>query len=225
MYTLDAILFLEDTKKHWPQYQNCCDRDIVEGMKARNVLPLFCFFLLTVAQIATAQLSLGAPSGKTQLLIMPDVQRDLNLSKDQKKQIQTTMQSMNASNMQMPSDLSQMNSQMDAPLLAILNADQLPRLQELWIQYNGAKVLQDESVQKSLQLTDDQKTKEGQIWDDYGQAIMSAMQSRSMSAIKDIKKKRKDADAAALALLTADQAKAFTDMQGKPHKFPQSSQY
>ncbi len=197
-------------------------------MKARSVLPLFCFLLLSVAHIAAAQFSLGGPSGKTQLIIMPDVQKDLNLTKDQKKQIQTTMQSMSsasAANMQMPTDMSQMNSQMDAPLLAILTADQLTRLQELWIQYNGPKVLQDENVQKSLQLTDDQKTKEKQIWDDYGQAIMSAMQSRSMSAIKDIKKKRKDADAAAIALLTADQAKAFTDMQGKTHKFPQASQY
>jgi len=194
-------------------------------MKACRFIPLF-FFLLLAAQFSGAQFNLGGPTGKMMLVIMPDVQKDLKMTKDQQKQVQAVMQSMNsAGNMQMPTDMSQMNAQMDAPILAVLNADQLARLQELWIQYNGTKVLQDDTVAKGLQLTDDQKTKIKQLWDDYGQSIMDAMQKRSQSAMNSMKKKKKETDEASLALLTPDQLKAFTDMQGKPHKFPQASQY
>jgi len=191
-------------------------------MRAIRVL----LMLLALSNVpAFAQFSLGGPTGKMMLVVMPDVQKELKLTSDQKKHIQTTMNSMSAGNMQMPSDMTQLNAQIDGQVLAGLTPDQLSRLQELWIQYNGPKVLQDATVAKALQLTDDQNANVKQIWQDYGQAVMAAMQSRSMSSMNEIKRKKKEADGAALAVLTPDQAKAFVDMQGKAHNFPQASQY
>ena len=182
-----------------------------------------CLALITPT-VAGAQVTIGGPSPKSTVIMQPDVQKELKLTKDQKKQIQDAMASMTPASMNadptMMPDLSSINAQMDAKVTAGLSADQLARLNELWLQYNGPKVLVDANVATQLKLTDDQKTKIKAIWDQFGQEAMDGMvHARSQSAVNAIKKKRKDADVATLALLTPDQITAFTTMQGKPHKF------
>jgi len=153
------------------------------------------------------------------VVMMPDVQKELKLSGDQKKQIMIAQRDlMNGGGMSM--NMSTMNEEMDAKVLGGLNADQLSRLTELWIQYEGPLVLQDKVVAESVKLTDDQKTQIKAIWDKYQDTVLESMRNmRSNSAMNALKKTKKEADAATLALLTPDQIKAFTDMQGKAFKF------
>lgn len=194
-------------------------------MRAKNLsLVLTLVLCLLASGIAYAQFGFGGPGPKMTVISQPDVQKELKITKDQKKQIQealTTMSSgsMAGNPMSMP-DAGSMNAQMDAPFLAVLTPDQLSRLNELWIQYNGPKVLTDPTVAGQVKLTDDQKTKIKAIWDAFGQVAMDGMaHARSNSAVNAIKQKKKDADAATLALLTPDQVTAFTAMQGKHFKF------
>jgi len=175
---------------------------------------------IAAARTAHAQFGVGGkPGAKSMVVMMPDVQKELKLSGDQKKQIMIAQRDlMNGGGMSM--NMSTMNEEMDAKVLGGLNADQLSRLTELWIQYEGPLVLQDKVVAESVKLTDDQKTQIKAIWDKYQDTVLESMRNmRSNSAMNALKKTKKEADAATLALLTPDQIKAFTDMQGKAFKF------
>ena len=167
---------------------------------------------------------MGGPSAKSTVAIMPDVQKELKMTRDQKKQLQDAMMHLSPDTIQMTGDMSSINDATDAKALASLDADQLARLDELWIQYNGAKVLTLKSIADKLVLTADQSSKIKDIWDTYSQVLMDGMQhARSQGAVNALKKKKQEANDAALALLTPDQAKSFAAMQGKPFKFQQKN--
>jgi hypothetical protein len=170
-------------------------------------------------RLAHAQFGFGgAPGAKSAVVTMPEVQKDLKLSGDQKKQIQAAMKDMG--NGGMTGDMASMNDNMDAKMLTGLTPDQLARLTEIWMQYEGPRVLQDKTVADNLKLTDDQRATIKDIWSQYGDSMLASMQKvRSQSGMNAIKKMKKDADAATLALLTDGQVKAFTEMQGKKIKF------
>ena len=191
-------------------------------MRAQQLSLGLCVALIAAtASVAQAQFSFGSPGPKSEVIMLPEVQKELKVSKDQQKQIQAAMTMMppGTGNPTM-ADPSSMMANMDAQTLAPLSPDQVARLNELWIQYEGPRVVQDKAVSDKLQLTDDQKSKIGTIWDGYQQMAMDRMQHMHMgSTLNGVKKALKEAGDATLALLTPDQAKTFTDMQGKPFKF------
>jgi hypothetical protein len=193
-------------------------------MRALHVSLGICLaFSSALAGAAKAQFSLGGVGAKMEIVMMPEVQKELKLTGDQKKQIQAASQSMGQGNMTMSMDPSTMNANMDAVMLAPLTPDQLARLTELWIQYEGPRVVQDKATADKLQLTDDQRAKMKTIWDTYSQTYTNQMtHMRIGSRMGGLKKALKDSNAATLALLTDDQAKAFADMQGKKFKFSMS---
>jgi hypothetical protein len=160
------------------------------------------------------------------VVLMPEVQKELKLTSDQKKQIQTAVSSMSADPSTMTMDMNSMNAQMDAKVLGGLSPDQLARLDQIWLQYDGPKDLQDKDVAEKLNLTDDQKTKIQAIWDEYKQIYLDAIQHiRIGSSMGGVKKKRKECDAATIALLTDDQNKAFIAMEGNSFKFHAKNEF
>ena len=210
-------------------------RDIVELMRALQLSLILSLALPILApRMANAQM-MGAPGAKSMVAMMPDVQKELKVTKDQKKQIQDAISAMSKMGAGMDPtqmaaggvmDMTSMNNQMDARVLASLSPDQMSRLTELWVQYNGPRVLQNDDVAKQLQLTDDQKSKIKAIWDDYTNVYMDQMRHIHIgSTMNGVKKKKKECDAATLALLTDDQNKAFASMQGKPFKFMQKNDF
>jgi len=158
--------------------------------------------------------------------MLPEVQKELRVTKYQQKQIQAGMTTMpQGGAAPTMTDMTSMMANMDAQTLAPLNPDQLARLNELWLQYEGPRVVQDKTVADKLQLTDDQKSKIGAIWDSYQTMAMDKMQHMHVgSTMNGVKKAMKEANEATMALLTPDQVKALTEMEGKPFKFRTAKQ-
>lgn len=157
--------------------------------------------------------------------MLPEVQKELKLTGDQKKQIQSAMMMAPQGGMPDPNSMSSMGADMDAKVLAPLTPDQLARLNELWVQYEGGRALRDKSVADKLQLTDDQKTKIASMWDAYQTTAMDQMQHlHPGSTMNGVKRLMKEDNDATFALLTPDQQKVLADMQGKPFKFKMPKQ-
>jgi hypothetical protein len=151
-------------------------------MRAKHLSLGICFALFaTATSLAQAQFSFGTPGPKSEVLMQPEVQKDLKVSREQMKQIQAAMQSMSQANMaNMPNmnnmgDASAMVSSMDAQILAPLSPDQTVRLNELWLQYEGPRVLRDKTVSDQVKLTPDQVSKIGDIWEAYSKVAMEQM--------------------------------------------------
>src|SRR5579864_4593463 len=132
-------------------------------MRAKHLSLGVCFALFSVATgIAQAQFSFSDPGPKTEVIMQPEVQRDLKISREQLKQLQAAMQSMsqanaaNMPNMNSMSDVSAMNSNMETQMLAPQTPEQVTRLNELWLQYEGPRVLRDKTVSDQVKLTPDQ---------------------------------------------------------------------
>lgn len=190
-------------------------------MRAQQLSLSLCIALVAAtASVAQAQFSFGSPGPKGEVVMLPEVQKELKITKDQQKQIQAAMTTMSqGANPNMP-DMTSMMANMDAQTLAPLNPDQVARLNDLWMQYEGPRVVQDKAVADKLQLTADQKSKIAAIWDGYQQTAMDTMQHmHAGSTMNGVKKALKEANEATLALLAPDQMKTLTEMQGKPFKF------
>ncbi|MEA2552877.1 MAG: hypothetical protein QOJ65_1053 [Fimbriimonadaceae bacterium] len=186
-----------------------------------KVLPRIVLLAFAFAScLANAQFNLAGPAAKMTVLMNPDVQKELKLSGDQKKQLQKILKDATSnptaamSGTMMPGDFM---SAMDAKFLAVLDEPQTTRLTELWVQYEGPCVLKDKVVAEKVGLKDDQPSKIAEIWGAYEQEFMEGM--RSPSGSKGLKKKRKAANEATLAILTAEQAATYEAMKGKEFKF------
>jgi hypothetical protein len=99
------------------------------------------------------------------------------------------------------------NDKYDGQLVGVLTADQLTRLKQLFIQYNGASSVRTESIAKDLALTDDQKAKIKKLQDDSGEKNSQLFQ-QGLSPEDMQKEMTKQLDQ-----LNADIEKVFTDDQ------------
>ncbi len=196
-------------------------------MRATFRSALACFVLTLVAiQAAVAQMPFLGPSTKVSVLMQPEVKKDLKITKDQDKQINQLIGDMAKQSQGMPPsmDMSAMSNamssfnEMDTKALAILTPEQQTRITQLWIQYDGAVVLETKELIEALKLNDDQQAKIKQIWSDYQGTFMDKMRG-GPGGYKALKGLRKTANENTLAILTPDQLKQFTDMQGKELKF------
>ena len=193
-------------------------------MSAMAKLMSIALVLVGVVQAASAQFNMAGPDGKMMVVITPEAQKELKITKDQNKQIQEVMKEAQAQGQTGMSGMSgmasptQMLSELDAKVLAILSPEQVARLNELWVQYEGPCVLRDKAIAEKLNLTDDQKAKLEQIWSDYQRTFFEQAQ-KGPGGFKGLKKVRSDANEAALALLTDDQKTAYEALQGKPIKW------
>jgi hypothetical protein len=178
----------------------------------------------------------GGPGGgrmsSFMLLGVAEVQTELGLNDDQKKQVQTARDA-NRPNFQNFRDMSQdertkafadMTKKSDDAVAKILTADQVTRLKQLQLQSQGASALTTTEVTAKLKINDDQKTKIQKIVDDArgqrgnrgggngGNGGNNAGPSRTEQRAKTLKD--------ALAVLDDDQLVSWGEMTGKEFKFP-----
>ena len=120
----------------------------------------------------------GGPGGgmsKMMLLGIPEVQTELGLSDDQKKQIQTARDCQhrpdfgnmrNMSRDERTKAFADMTKKSDEAVAKIVTPDQDTRLKQLQLQIQGANALVTTDVETTLKINDDQSTKIQKIVDD-----------------------------------------------------------
>ena len=173
----------------------------------------------------------GGPGSAAMLLGVPEVRKELGISESQTKPVDEwqseSMEQMRASfgaiNFQELQTLSEEERDKrfaearakadeaakkgDERLTKILDAKQLERLKQLRLQRDGTAALTRPEIAKSLKLSDEQRAKLGKL-----QADMPFF------APPDQRQKQQ---ADALAVLTSDQKKTWTELTGAEFKFPE----
>lgn len=186
--------------------------------------------LIALANSCFAQIGPGA---KCMTAMMPEVQREIHLTKQQRKAINDAMTSVSKQAQADPSSMmggsgdmmSGINDKLDAQALATLGEGQRQRLDELWLQYEGPPVWTSKPVADKLGLSDDQRKKVEDVISKCNQNEMDAMMNstKGLSAAKhakaDMEKIAKQRNEDLLALLTPEQTKTWDEMKGKPFKF------
>lgn len=178
--------------------------------------------ILTIASVqALAQMPFLGPTPKFQVIMtVPEAKKDLKLTKDQDKQINEIIKAatgMSPNAAMGMGGVTGVMSDLDVKAMAVLTAEQQARAKQIWIQYDGPVVLEDKEIADEVKLTDDQKSRVKIIWSDYQAKFLEKARSGPMG-LKGLKDVRKTANEATLAVLTPEQLKQFTDMQGKELK-------
>lgn len=178
----------------------------------------------------------GPPDGLS-LTGRDDVQKDLNLTDDEKAKLSDlrdkSQQKMrdamteardsagddrDAMMKAMTAVREKLSADNDKDVAGILTPDQTKRLKEIKIQFVGvAIVASDKGVQKDLNITDDQIAKFKDLQTRQRQAMMEAFQNAQgdQQAMRDIMQKNQKAMADEInKILTDDQKAKFKDMGG-----------
>jgi Spy/CpxP family protein refolding chaperone len=102
----------------------------------------------------------------------------------------------------------------------LLDPAQRKRIQEVYIQVNGAGALQDEAVAKALQLTDEQAEKLEEVREASRDEFMNAglRDLDDEERAKKIDELTKSRDDKAIAVLTEEQRADFNEMKGEELK-------
>ena len=114
--------------------------------------------------------------------------------------------------------IEKINVKYDDQLTAGLTADQNTRLKQLFIQYNGGGAIANQTVEKDLALTDDQKAKVKAAQEDNF-TKMTAQFSGGAPDPDAMKKLQDDLGTALAKILTDDQKTKFQAMQGTKFEF------
>jgi len=191
-----------------------------------------------LAAMATAQGDFDVrPSpfaGRTLLTLslFEEVQAELKLTPDVNAKIQDLKGKMNAERMDafgaangdmeaMGKAIEKINVKYDEEIAKLLTADQNTRLQQLFIQFNGAIALEKPSVQKDLTFTDDEKAKVKAAEDDQQKKIRDLFGGGAPpdDFQKSIQKIQDETKAALDKILTDDQRTKFKTMEGAKFEF------
>jgi len=109
------------------------------------------------------------------------------------------------------------NAKYDEEVLKIYKDDQVKRLKELYLQYNGNAAIQNAAYAKDVKLTDDQKTQLKKLQDEQFQKTMEAFQNGDFQTA--LPKLQEDFNKSIEKMLTDDQKKKIKDMTGEKFKF------
>jgi len=183
----------------------------------------------------------GSPSAQYGMLLnAPTVQKELNLTDDEKTAIKGILDKARTAAREARSgmqNLSQeerqakrgemgkkMQAQMEETTKAIeaaLTPSQLERLKEIAIQRAGTRALGDKGVQTALGMTDEQKEKLTKIRQDNA-TKMRELRDETDQAVRREKMQamQKETEAAVTAVLTDDQKAKFEKMKGAKIEIP-----
>lgn len=220
-------------------------------MLRRNVFIAGVILVLgSITVTASAQGPRGGMFGRgggssAMLLGMPEVQKELNVTADQKKQIDTLLgdafEKMRAS-FQGMRDLSEeerekrrdemrkkfeeAGKELDEKVGKILDAKQVERLHQLQLQREGFMALSRPDVIKKLGLSEDQQAQIKKIQEaarPQGRGGFDPNQSdeERQAARKKMREQFEKAQKDCLAVLNDDQMLDWTNMCGKTFKFPE----
>ena len=169
------------------------------------------------------------------LLRIDVVQKDLNLTDDQKSSIQklqdaardnrTALQGLSGD--ERTAKMTEITKDQDSKIAGILDDKQKARLKEIRLQARGPQGLTDKELAEALELTDDQVNKIKEIVDasqkEMQDAFQSAGQGGDRTAMRDkMTKLRKDTGDKILAVLTPDQTTSYNKMLGTKIDLPQA---
>jgi hypothetical protein len=182
----------------------------------------------------------GGMGGPLGLLSNPSVQKELGLSEDQVKKVQTVTKEITDKHADERAEIRQLGrgsdeareksqalnkkiaDEMKEGLKGVLTTKQEKRLNQIALQARGIQAFNDPEVQKKLDLKDDQKEKLKTIAEDSQNEIREAFQGARagggdfQEAMKKITALRKEALDKATSVLDDTQKKTWQDMTGKP---------
>jgi hypothetical protein len=173
----------------------------------------------------------GGMGGPGQLLRIEKVQKDLGLDKDAVTKVEDAIKKVQEDNKDDVAKLrdrdtkpeeraeiaKKLNTAYEKGLKDVLTEKQQKRLKQIQRQIAGFAIFQDEEVQKTLKLSDEQKDKVKEINKDLDKE-MADLRGGGFSAETFAKMAtlRKDAMTNAMKVLTDDQKKQMKDMTGEP---------
>ena len=189
----------------------------------------------------------GGPASMASLLGMPEVQKELTVTEDQKGLIDDMLRDLRQTgdrggfNREQFQNLSQEERQKrfeemrkqaeertkksDELAKMILEPKQIERLNQLVLQRTGAAALERQEVADKLGLTADQKDKIRKIREasrpERGAFDRNASREEQQKAAAEARERRAKADADVLAVLTPQQKETWEKLLGKKFDFPQ----
>jgi Spy/CpxP family protein refolding chaperone len=221
----------------------------------------FAVALLLFASVASAQQQprgggrggFGGPFGgmfnsPVGLLRMPEVQKELNLSDEQTKEVDESLAQIgpgrggfnfqelqNLSDEERQKRMEEMRAKAEEATKAaeekmnkILKPEQLARLKQLNLQRQGAMALSRPDVAKDLGLTQEQQDKLRDIQASTRQAgggggrnFQDLSDEERQKLFTEMRERQEKAQADMLAVLTPDQKTKFAELKGKDFTFPQ----
>ena len=206
-------------------------------MKFRICLVVTLFGLVfLVGQDASAQRRRGMFGGanRVQLVFLEQVQKELKLNDEQKKNFVELFNRYNADRRELFqsardsgsfdfNDLrvktSKLSAEADEKLAGKLKEEQTKRLTEIFVQVNGANSLSDKTVGKALKFTEEQTKKLAEARTKNQEAMMETFRNaRDLSQEERreaFAKLRKEGDERLLTVLTKEQKEQFGKMKGK----------
>ena len=170
----------------------------------------------------------GMLANPVMLLGQASVQKELNITAEQKQQLQEAAAKLRQapppdfSNLS-PSDRAEKMQEMaregERTAAKILHRDQMKRLKEISLQFRGASAFNDPEIAKALDLTDEQKEKiKTTVSEARGQRPQVAPGGDPQAARKHFEEMRKANLDKVMNVLTADQKTKWKDMTGEPFK-------
>jgi hypothetical protein len=188
--------------------------------------------LLASPALAQIRGNRGGLIDSQRLLSVEKVQKDLGLDKDGAKKAQDALQKVyddtkdeqaklrrdsNASDEEKAAARKKINEAQDKALKDTLSEKQMKRLKQIERQITGIAIFQQEDVQKSLKLTDEQKGKIKEINTDL-QKEMEGLRTGGFKPDNIAKSwtMRKDAMDNAVKVLKDDQKKELKELTGEP---------
>ncbi len=182
---------------------------------------------------------MGGGFGPAGLLRNEGVQKELNLSADQIQKVKDVTREVREKHadefakLQKIDDRQERREKMQPLMKAVsqetmealekvLNPDQVKRLKQLELQQRGPQAFTDPEVQSQLKLTDDQKEQLKTLAADAQREtreVFQGAQGNFQEAMKKVRTLRKETLDKALAVLTPEQKKTWTEMTGAPYEF------
>ncbi len=116
--------------------------------------------------------------------------------------------------------IEKINTKYDDEVLKLFSADQVTRLKQLFIQFNGAVAIANPLISKDLAMTDDQKAKIKAAQDDQSKKMRDLFANGPPEdGPKAFQKLQDDFKAALDKILTDDQRTKFKAMEGAKFEF------
>jgi len=119
----------------------------------------------------------------------------------------------------MRGEIDKVNVKHDEEVIKLLTPEQVTRLKQLFVQYNGTASVNQAWVAKDLTITDDQKTKIKKLQDDQWQKMMEAFQGGQDEVQAAMKKGQDEFKEGVSKVLTEDQTKKMKEMEGAKFEF------
>jgi Spy/CpxP family protein refolding chaperone len=215
-------------------------------IEGKSVLVLCLAAMLAGPALAQRGPGGGGRFGGGSLLDNQSVQKELKLTDDQIKKVKEITQSVRDKHKEELDALGKQGPQADREkrqelfrtireetnkaLVDVLKPEQSKRFKEITLKQRGAQAFNDEEVQKTLNLTDEQKDKIKTINEDASKEMRELFPRRGgaggggarpdPAAFEEMRKKmaalNKETMEKATAVLTDDQKKAWKDLVGAP---------